>query len=128
MLGVCRFHWVELGMDPNLYAEAYSAVTGREFTLDELLKKSEKIWNLTRTMAILRMGISAKDDMLPERDFTDPVPSGKTKGTKLDRKKFTSMLQTYYRKRGWDREGRPTREKLNELGLTEAATRLYGQT
>jgi aldehyde:ferredoxin oxidoreductase len=36
------------------------------------------------------------------------------------------MLQTYYRKRGWDTEGRPTREKLNELGLTEAAARLYG--
>jgi aldehyde:ferredoxin oxidoreductase len=126
MLGVCRFHWVELGMDPKLYAEAYSAVTGREFALDELLKKSERIWNLTRTMAILRKGISAKDDMLPERDFTDPVPSGKTKGAKLDRKKFASMLQTYYRKRGWDRAGRPTKEKLNELELTEAATRLYG--
>jgi aldehyde:ferredoxin oxidoreductase len=36
------------------------------------------------------------------------------------------MLQRYYQKRGWDEEGRPTREKLNELGLTEAATRLYG--
>ena len=126
MLGVCRFHWVELGMDPNLYAEAYSAVTGKQYTLEELLKKSERVWNLTRAMAVLRKGISAKDDMLPERDFIDPVPSGKTAGTKLDRKKFTDMLQTYYQKRGWDKEGRPTREKLNELGLTEAATRLYG--
>lgn len=126
MLGVCRFHWVELGMDPNLYAEAYSAVTGKEFTLDELLKKSERVWNLTRAMAVLRKGISAKDDMLPERDFADPIPSGKTAGMKLDKQKFGSMLQTYYRKRGWDTEGRPTREKLNELGLTEAATRLYG--
>jgi aldehyde:ferredoxin oxidoreductase len=126
MLGVCRFHWVELGMDPKLYAEAYSAVTGKEFTLDELLKRSERTWNLTRVMAILRKGISAKDDMPPERDFTDPIPAGKTAGTKLDRQKFTDMLQRYYEKRGWDEEGRPTREKLNELGLTEAATRLYG--
>ena len=126
MLGVCRFHWVEFGMDPKLYAEAYSAVTGREFTVDELLKRSERIWNLTRTMAILRKGISAKDDMPPERDFTDPIPAGKTAGMKLDKQKFTGMLQTYYKKRGWDAEGRPTREKLNELGLAEAATRLYG--
>jgi aldehyde:ferredoxin oxidoreductase len=126
MLGVCRFHWVELGMDPNLYAEAYSAVTGKYFTLDELLKRSERIWNLTRAMAILRKGISAKDDMLPERDFMDPVPSGKTAGMTLNKPKFMSMLQTYYRKRGWDSEGRPTREKLNELGLVEAAARLYG--
>lgn len=126
MLGVCRFHWVELGMDPNLYAEAYSAITGKDFTLDELLKRSERIWNLTRAMAVLRRGTSAKDDMLPERDFIDPVPAGKTAGMKLEKQKFSSMLQTYYRKRGWDTEGRPTREKLNELGLTEAAARLYG--
>jgi len=126
MLGVCRFHWVELGMDPNLYAEAYSAVTGKEFTLDELLKRSERVWNLTRAMAVLRKGISAKDDQLPERDFIDPIPSGKTAGMKLERERFTNMLHTYYRKRGWDDEGRPTREKLNELGLTEAAARLYG--
>ena len=126
MLGVCRFHWVELGMDPNLYAEAYSAVTGRQFTLADLLRRSERIWNLTRAMAVLRKGISAKDDQLPERDFVDPVPNGKTAGMRLDKQKFTSMLQTYYRKRGWDTEGRPTREKLNELGLTEAAARLYG--
>ncbi len=126
MLGVCRFHWVELGMDPNLYAEAYSAVTGEEFTLEDLLKRSERVWNLTRAMAVLRKGISAKDDMLPERDFIDPVPTGKTAGTKLDKQKFASMLQTYYRRRGWDEEGRPTREKLNELGLAEAAARLYG--
>lgn len=126
MLGVCRFHWVELGMDPNLYAEAYSAVTGKQFTLDDLLRRSERVWNLTRAMAVLRKGISAKDDQLPERDFIDPSPAGKTAGMKLDKGRFTNMLQTYYRKRGWDREGRPTREKLNELGLTEAAARLYG--
>ncbi len=126
MLGVCRFHWVELGMDPNLYAEAYSAVTGKQFTLDDLLRRSERVWNLTRAMAVLRKGTSAKDDQLPERDFADPVPCGKTAGMKLDKQKFTGMLQTYYRKRGWDAEGRPTRERLNELGLTEAAARLYG--
>jgi len=126
MLGVCRFHWVELGMDPNLYAEAYSAVTGKAFTLNDLLKRSERVWNLTRTMAVLRRGISSKDDELPQRDFTDPIPSGKTAGMKLDKEKFAGMLQTYYRKRGWDTEGRPTREKLNELGLTDAAARLYG--
>jgi len=126
MLGVCRFHWVELGMDPNLYAEAYSAVTGRQFTLEDLLKRSERVWNLTRAMAVLRKGISSKDDQPPERDFVDPVPTGKTAGVKLDRERFANMLQTYYRKRGWDREGRPTREKLNQLGLIEAAARLYG--
>lgn len=126
MLGVCRFYWVELGVDPNLYAEAYSAVTGKEVTLDELLKKSERVWNLTRVMAILRKNISVEDDMLPLRDFEDPVPEGSTKGTRLSKERFIEMLRTYYRKRGWDERGRPTKEKLIELGLEEAARKLYG--
>ncbi len=126
MLGVCRLYWVELGVDPNLYAEAYSAITGREVTLNELLKKSERVWNLTRVMAILRKKISIQDDMLPARDFEDPVPEGSTKGVKLSREKFIEMLKTYYRKRGWDENGLPTKEKLIELGLEEAAKKLYG--
>jgi aldehyde:ferredoxin oxidoreductase len=36
------------------------------------------------------------------------------------------MLREYYQYRGWDWEtGRPTREKLVELGLTRAAEDLY---
>ncbi|MEM1583654.1 MAG: aldehyde ferredoxin oxidoreductase family protein [Nitrososphaerota archaeon] len=126
MLGACRLHWVELGVDPNLYAEAYSAITGREVPLSELLKKSERVWNLTRVMAILRKKITIEDDMLPARDFEDPVPEGSTKGAKLSREEFTKMLKTYYRKRGWDDRGWPAKEKLIELGLEEAAKRLYG--
>ncbi len=126
MLGVCRFHWVELDLDPELYAQAYSAVTGREHTLNDLLRKSEEIWNLTRTIGILRENISSSDDMLPKRVFSDGVPQGRTKGARLDRAKFEEMLQTYYYKRGWDAEGRPKKEKLLELGLEEAARSLYG--
>jgi len=28
-----------------------------------------------------------------------------------------AMLDAYYERRGWDREGIPTKEKLSELGL-----------
>ncbi|MEM0089915.1 MAG: aldehyde ferredoxin oxidoreductase family protein [Nitrososphaerota archaeon] len=126
MLGVCRFYWVELGIDPNVYAEAYSAVTGKEFTFDDLLFRSEKVWNLTRAIAVIRKGISIKDDLLPERDFSDPVPEGRTKGAKLDKDKFIEMLKTYYAVRGWDELGRPTYEKLVKLDLEEVARKLYG--
>ncbi|MCX8187660.1 MAG: aldehyde ferredoxin oxidoreductase family protein [Nitrososphaeria archaeon] len=126
MLGVCRLYWVELGIDPNIYAEAYSAVVGREFTLDELLTASERVWNLTRVMAILRRGISVKDDTLPDRNFEDPVPEGSTKGILLDRGQFMELLKTYYRLRGWDESGRPTREKLISLKLEDVAEKLYG--
>ena len=127
MLGVCRLYWVELGVDPEIYAEAYSAVTGREVTLDELLECSERVWNLTRCIAILR-GISSRDDWLPARDFEDPIPEGSTRGIRLDPEKFRELLRTYYRLRGWDEDGRPTREKLEALGLGEVAERLYGSS
>jgi len=126
MLGVCRLPWVELGVDPNIYAEAYSAVTGRDVSLDYLLTCSERVWNLTRCIAILRRGITSRDDTLPARVFEDPVPEGSTKGIKLDRERFSELLRTYYRLRGWDERGWPTREKLISLNLEDAAERLYG--
>ncbi len=128
ILGVCRFYWVELGIDPNVYADAYSAVTGKEFTLDDLLFRSERVWNLTRAIAVIRKGISMKDDLLPERDFSDPVPEGRTKGAKLDKGKFIEMLKMYYTLRGWDELGRPTYEKLMKIGLEEVAKKLYGKS
>lgn len=128
MLGVCRLYWVELGIDPNIYAEAYSAVVYREFTLEELLIASERVWNLTRAIAILRKGIGVKDDTLPARDFEDQVPDGSTKGIKLDYEKFMELLKTYYQLRGWDESGRPTREKLISLRLEEVAEKLYGHS
>ncbi len=125
MLGVCRLPWVELKIDPNIYAEAYSAVTGKETSLEELLKCSERVWNLVRVIAFLKKGVSAKDDNLPPRDFKDPVPEGETRGITLDKEKFDALLKTYYELRGWDENGIPTPQKLMELGLSEALARLY---
>ena len=125
MLGVCRLPWVELKIDPGIYAEAYSAVTGRETSLDELLKCSERVWNLVRIIAFLKKGISAKDDTLPARDFEDPVPEGETKGAILDGEKFAALLRAYYELRGWDDNGLPTSQKLMELGLNEALAKLH---
>ncbi len=125
MLGVCRFYFAELSVDPSLHAEAYSAVVGREFSIDDLLLRSEKVWNITRAIAILRKGVDSRYDMPPLREFEDPVPEGPVKGWRLDREKFMEMLRLYYRKRGWDERGWPTREKLLELGLPEVAEKLY---
>ena len=125
MLGVCRFYFAELSVDPSLHAEAYSAVVGRRFSIDDLLLRSEKVWNITRAIAILRRGVNAMDDMPPLREFVDPVPEGPVKGWRLDRGRFMEMLRLYYRKRGWDERGWPTREKLLELGLPEVAEKLY---
>lgn len=113
-LGVCRFPWVELELDANYYAEFFRHATGVEASLEELLKRSERIWNLTRLIN-LRQGLRSGEDWLPVRVFEDPIPSGPLKGLTLNREAFSSMLREYYEFRGWSVDGVPTKEKLEEL-------------
>jgi len=125
-LGVCRLPWVELGLDLRFYEKFYVAATGIQVALEELLKASERIYNLTRAIGGVR-GVAKKDDSLPRRFFEDPIPEGPLKGAKLSREKFNQMLTKYYELRGWDPEtGLPTRAKLIELGLEDVADKLYG--
>ena len=106
MFGVCRLPWIELGFDENTYAEFYSAVTGVTINMDELLKKSNDLYNVTRAINI-KLGASRKDDYPPERCFSTPIPSGPQAGKVVDRKEYEKLLTIYYQKRGWDENGQP---------------------
>jgi aldehyde:ferredoxin oxidoreductase len=123
-LGVCRLPWLELGIPPEIYVKSYSAATGIDASLDDMLRVSERVWNLNRAIAA-RRGVSGKDDWLPDRLFDDPVPAGVAKGMALDRGKFSEMVSTYHRLRGWSPTGIPTKEKLAELGLEDVAHALW---
>ncbi|MCK4585085.1 aldehyde ferredoxin oxidoreductase, partial [candidate division WOR-3 bacterium] len=78
----------------------------------------ERIWNLTRLIAV-REGVSRKDDTLPARFLEEPLPAGAAKGHFVSREELDTMLDEYYTLRGWDKNGIPTKEKLEELGLGE---------
>jgi aldehyde:ferredoxin oxidoreductase len=56
-------------------------------------------------------------DYPPPRWFEEGLPSGPFKGVKLDREGYGRLLDEYYRLRGWDRNGRPTKSKLRSLDL-----------
>jgi aldehyde:ferredoxin oxidoreductase len=45
----------------------------------------------------------------------EPVPQ------RIDVNKFLDLLDRFYQLRGWDSNGRPTRAKLEELGLKDIA-------
>jgi len=47
----------------------------------------------------------------------EPLPSGAGKGRCMKRENAEKMLDEYYKLRGWDSNGRPTKAKLKELGL-----------
>ena len=105
MFGVCRLPWIELGFHEDFYAELYSAVVGRDFTLEPLLERSREIYDMTRAINI-RLGAARKDDYPPERTFV-PVHSGPLVGKVCDRDEYEKMLSLYYDLRGWDDQGNP---------------------
>jgi aldehyde:ferredoxin oxidoreductase len=111
MLGVCRLPWIELGFDENQYAEFYSAVTGIEVTLGQLLEKSNDIYDLTRAIN-MKYGISRINDYPPERVFTLPMTEGPHAGKILKREDYEAILDIYYQKRGWTKDGLVKEEKI----------------
>ncbi|WP_174589930.1 aldehyde ferredoxin oxidoreductase family protein [Methanocella conradii] len=120
-LVVCMFTIIAFTVEPGQYARHLSALTGMEYDKDKLLEAGERIWNLQRAFNA-REGFSRRDDRLPYRLTSEPVPAGPTRGSVVHLEK---MLDEYYEARGWDKEtGWPTREKLAALGMEYAANDL----
>jgi hypothetical protein len=109
--GLCLF--VTFALGANEVAEQLAAVTGMEITPDEVVQIGERVWNLERLFN-LAAGLKKEDDTLPKRLLKDALKFGPQKGSvnHLD-----VMLPEYYKLRGWDEDGRPTKERLAELGL-----------
>lgn len=109
MLGVCRFPWIELGLNEEHYARFYTHATGKPMTLAELLEKSNDVYNLTRLINA-RLGMSRKDDTMPHKVHACPIRTGATAGKAIDPEQFNRLLDIYYEKRGWDENGLPAKD------------------
>ena len=93
------------------------AATGWEMSLWELMKAGERRVNMFRLFN-LREGFTAKDDVIPERFFEEPIPEGPLKGQKVDRAEFEAMKELYYQMMGWEGStGVPLKAKRYELDL-----------
>ena len=96
-------------------AEAYSAVTGIEADEYSLNKAAERIINLERLYNV-EIGFSRKDDTLPKRFTDEAMSEGESKGQTVD---LEFLLDEFYETMGWDENGIPTKEKLNELDIAD---------
>ena len=111
------------GYKTGTIVDVVATATGWDFTIDELMKTGDRIFNLCRAFNV-REGITRKDDKLPKR-FTEPLPEGPYKGEAFPEDVFEKMLNHFYRLRGWDKKtGIPTRKKLEELELGYVADNL----
>ncbi len=109
--GLCVF--TEFALGPDDYLTMLNNATGFDWTLEEMMKAGERIWNLEREFN-LRAGIDTSLDTLPKRLLNDKIPAGPSAG---NTNRLSSMLGDYYKERGWTEDGKPTQEKLKELGI-----------
>jgi aldehyde:ferredoxin oxidoreductase len=109
------------GLNPSDLAKLLSTCTGVEMTGDDLMRIGERIYNVERAFNI-REGMGRKDDTLPQSFFIEEVTPWGPIG--INEAKFQEMLDEYYEFRGWDKKGIPTKEKLEELGLSDVVEQL----
>jgi aldehyde:ferredoxin oxidoreductase len=110
--GACQF--TTFGIGAAELAAMLGPLTGIEYSTEDFLKCGDRIWNLERLFN-LKAGFTANDDTLPPRMLKEPIKTGPSKGLVSC---LPEMLPEYYRLRGWDEHGVPTKAKLEELGLT----------
>jgi aldehyde:ferredoxin oxidoreductase len=120
--GTCKF--MGLMLDAKEWVDLISTVTGWEFGIEDFRKTGERSVNLSRAFN-MRDGFSRADDTLPKRLTEEPMPEGPAKGHVVSQ--LDSLLDNYYDERGWDKKtGKPTPEKLKELGLDNVIKDLWG--
>ena len=114
-LTACKFVFFACSLEE--YAHALTAVTGIETTATDLSKIGERIYYNERIMNA-RWGFGSKDDDLPPRFFEEAGSGGPDFDVPpLNRDDFLGARSRYYKVRGLDADGAPTRDKARELDL-----------
>jgi aldehyde:ferredoxin oxidoreductase len=114
-LVICAFMVDGGELSMTSLVDMFNAITGWDWSIDDVMKSGARLTTVQRLVNI-RDGHGRHTDTLPakmavrgKRGFRAgkaPVPIGE-------------YLDEYYALRKWDKDGRPTREALEELGLIE---------
>jgi aldehyde:ferredoxin oxidoreductase len=104
------------GIGDQAYLDLLATGTGRRIDLEELYQMGARIWNLTRLFN-LKAGMTRKDEDLPNRFKEEALPDGPAAGHRFSDDDIRRLLADYYAARGWDKDGVPTQETLDALGV-----------
>jgi len=149
---VCDLTWPIYPVNPidksigpfTLESQILSAITGLQYTEEELSRTGERIFNLQRAILMREGWGGRKGDHLMDYLFTDPlgpvfynpesvVPDKDgqpvvRKDCVIDKDSFEKLKDEYYTLRGWDsRSGYQTRSCLDNLELADIAGGLEKQ-
>lgn len=101
-----------VGMLPDEdLAGVLEAVTGHDYSPEELLEIGSRIWHLRRAFNLRICDVDGKDDTLPQR-VIDELPAEEP---------FEELVALYYEARGLDAQGIPLRRTLEKLRLGDVA-------
>jgi aldehyde:ferredoxin oxidoreductase len=128
-VGLCTIYTYQALVFADDIARMYSAAVGEDVGPRELIRRGERVSNLAKVVNV-REGFSRSDDQPPDVWFRPmDAPEGRIEmedyyQTKvLGREDLARMLDDYYDERGWDpATGRPTDQRLQELGLRACAS------
>jgi aldehyde:ferredoxin oxidoreductase len=121
-LTICKFMINNGGLTISDIAKGLLNITGIKYSNMELLECSKRGIALQRLINV-RDGIRKADDSLPPKMLQAAVVGGRAGKAPLN---FDKMLMDYYKLRGWDDSGIPTKESLNSLGLEDYVKYLPG--
>jgi aldehyde:ferredoxin oxidoreductase len=123
-LCVCKFVYGPAWQlfDTTQFVDAVRAITGWNVSLWEMMKVGERRLNLLRAFNA-REGAGIEADVMPPK-LSIPLQGGATDGVAVPVEEFETARALYYQMVGWDQEGKPTRAKLEELGLGWVADEL----
>ncbi len=159
LVGLCKLPWNDVEPENNHetdepakvpehvdnYVTIYKAVTGREFTKEQMIEDSERVYNYQRIFNLRRgFGVRAHDaqpyraagpvtaeefkslEEQYDKQMKETIgidPEGKTIEEKMAitrthrEKQYELLLDAVYKRRGWNENGVPKPEKLKELGM-----------
>ncbi len=114
---LCKF----AAYTPTLICKIINGITGWDYTPETLLATGERSIAIKRAINN-KLGMTRADDKLP-KICLEVLKEGSSADKLPD---MDLMLREYYAFRKWDwKTGKPTKERLLELGLEEAAADLY---
>lgn len=127
------------------YVTIYKAVTGKDFSKEELIRQSERVYQFQRIFNIRRGYGLRQHDAQPYRaagpvtveeyesrrerydaqlrDILGIDPAGKSTEEKIKilrkyrEEQYEKLLDAVYKRRGWNKNGVPTIQRLKELGM-----------
>jgi len=114
---LCAFTTAQTGPGYNLgeVREVVNAVTGYQIDRDEMLLIGERNYNLCRLFSV-QQGVTPSDDDLPRRFKEETLPFA-DREEQIPQDTLDQTMQEYFRARGWDENGVPTKEHLKKLGI-----------